>query len=868
MKIITKFVGLALLLVAPHTMWAGNFINTASGGNWDSASSWTEGSGYPGNGDTIGLSGAGTITVINAQEFGATSGSSASSWGTSDNMVLGLTNGAVLTHNAGDTFTATPPNDLYLRGGFGGERFLNLGTFVNNSGYRRVHLINGLTFEERGTNKFASGNHASIAIDGTSTLLVNNGTINATANGYIGAKAAGATFTTFDGASLQGVNMVISPSTEFGLGYYYSSSANTLTGQVKIASISIGAGGTLSFGNVNMTVSTPASLAVSGKLNIGSIAGIGVASTVALGNDATWNFGGGGLNLYQGSTFNLQGHSLTNAGGGSLKGGSNIILNGGGGGRFVSQGTFANALGWRHSILTNSITFENQGTFAISGGGAGVSIDPTSTFFNNGGTIICSGGLAGNGLGAAADGGRFSNYDTNAATFQSFAMIVSNNTTFALGANANSSYTPTPGRLDGRVKFTSLDVQTGSALELGPYNNLTFQGALTSAGAMKVANTATFALDDNLTMNFGQGLAANGGTIDTRGNQLTIQGTSNVVCSSGGSTTTILASNTTGYVCNQGTLYIGPAEGASWRGMTLTNITGGVAFVNQGTVVLRNGDAVNNLVQVGIGIASGTTFSNAPGGLLVGRSLASPYTAGVFGANASSSVFDNQGTVQVLTNTLHFNVKIPQLSGTSLNGGTWKATGPNSVLTLPGSNLTTINTNAAVYLENGGSINRIGTALVTNNGGFFVNGTGFTTGGSGLTVGSSGTLGGSGTITGNVVVAGTLAPGIPGASGVFTISGSLTLTNGCKYVWDRDVTTQDWVNVTGTLALPTQATVILTNLVAGALPAQMTLFQAGSVTGAASLGSWTTVPDDYRVTINGTTVLAVKQVRGTVIILK
>jgi hypothetical protein len=433
---------------------AGSFINSAGGGYWDVPGSWTANLNYPGSGDTIGLSGAGTITVTNNQQFGATSGSSASTWSLA-NSILALTNGAILTHNAKDTFTIGTGANYYLRGSGGGERFVNLGKVVHSTAWAGpLYLTNGVTFENQGTQSFASI-ISSVAIDATSTLFINDGTIVATARGYIGATAPGATFTTFDGATLKGVNIVITnAATEFGLGYYYpGGSANTLTGQVKIASLDIGTDASLSFANVNMTVSFPASVSVAGSLAIGrnlySSANI-TTSKLILGTDTTWNFG--------------------------------------------------------------------------------------------------------------------------------------------------------------------------------------------------------------------QGVTHYAGTLDTSSHTLTLQGT-NLFASGNGAT---LACDTTGRLINQGLLYIGPAAGAAYYGLTVTNRTGGVAFVNEGSMVIRCSDS-GTYGGSGLTIASNTTFSNVSGGVF--KTLAPPTgwpKLSVKGGDANTSVFDNQGTVQTISNTVEFlAVTIAQISGTT-----------------------------------------------------------------------------------------------------------------------------------------------------------------------------------------------------------
>ena len=652
---------LIVLVMTPHLLWAASYTNTASGGYWDSAASWTTGSGYPGAGDKIQMSAAGTITVTNNQQFGATSGSSTSVWGTTDNTVLCLTNGAVLTNNAGDTFMVSPVNNVYLRGGNGGERFINLGAFTHNSQYRLVNLTNGVTFEERGTNNFAAY-EAALTIDGTSKMFVNNGTINATLNGYIGAKAPGATFTTFDGSTLQGMNIIVAANQEFGLGGIYTSMGSTLTGQVKIASLSIASGGILGFGNVsNMTVTTPSTLTAVGALYLGRFPIINqiapVGSTVILGNDAIWNFGQG--------------------------------------------------------------------------------------------------------------------------------MLVSG----------------------------SFVVDTGMHI-------------------------------------------------------LTLQGTTNVLNITSVGNTTIIASNP-GYLDNTGTLYVGPPSGSAYLGVAVTNRSGGVAIVNDGTFVLRNSDNSPPFLQAVVNIYAGTTFSNAAGGLFIGKSMSWPYTATVLGQSASTSVFDNQGTVQVTTNalTFHTTLKIPQLSGTSLNGGTWKASGgTNSVLNLPGSNLVTINTNAAVYLEDGGTINRIGTSLTTINGRFMVNNMGFTTGGSGLSVTNGGVLGGSGSVTGNVIVAANSsldAGSATGTVGTLTIKGNVTLAAGARLTCDYTASTNDLVVVNGTLTLPATATV---NAVGSATLTQpIVIFSANSLSGSVSGWTLTGGLSGSRVSIVGNTVTIESRRTGTVI---
>lgn len=619
---------------------AANYINTASGGNWNDPASWTLGSGTPGAGDTIALTGAGPITVTADAQFGAASGSSASSWNkAAPAPLLVLTNGAVLTHNSSDTLTVGANSTAYyLLGGGGGERLLNLGTIAEKNAWGgTLNLTNGVTLENRGLYKFEDIG-ASVTIDGSSTFLVNDGTIQAGDYAAIGARQAGATLTTHDGSTLKSMNLVLTgggANKGLTIGVWNGQSGNgfTLTGQVAIASMTIASDTCLAFANVDMTVAFPAIVAVSGGMQIGR-------------------------SLYPSSAYGL--------------------------------------------------------------------------------------------------------------------------------------------------------------------------------GKLTLANSTTWS--------FGAGVVAYGGIIDTAGYTLTLQGTNTFAQGNGSSR---LVAGATGGVVNQGTLFVGPAGGTDYYGLTVSNSAPGVAFVNTGTIRLRamgastfGGDALS--------IAANTTFSNAPGAFFLGDAPGRGwYRAGVVGASASTSVFDNQGTVHVLTNALYFydSVKIAQITGASLNGGTWKAsvvppagapeTPPS--LRLPGSNIQTIGADATVVIENGGTINTIGSALATVNGRFLVNGSSVFTN-SPLTV--AGTIGGSGTLKGNVTVnGGTLVPGAQDAIGTFTINGNLDMQGGCTYEWHTDGTNSDLVAMSGTLTLPSVATVTVIQA-SGKLPNPGVLISGFTNSLATDLSGW------------------------------
>lgn len=800
------------------------YTNTATGGDWGTAASWIPNTGTPGAGDSIVLSGAGTITVSSNQQFGLTSGSGTSSWTTFS--TIAMTGGSVLTHNASDKFS-------YSQGGTGSfilsgsGTFLNLGNLQNDGSYARLlGLRSGLTLENRGTLTF-NGNYTSMNVDGTSKLFNNDGTISVTASfqGFIGSTGTGAQFTTYDSSTstLKGLAVSIGNSAKLGLGYYYSDSSQTLSGTVKISSLSMGnSSSALEFGNVDLTLSTSAAntLTGAGILNLGSVAGSGVnKSTLTVGGNQTWDFAGG-VNVAStstGTTLKLAGNTVTIAKGFTTSGGSNVFLDGGTGGKLVLQGNSAIGQGWRGIAATNGVTVENQGTFTFGVTDVNpdaLTLDGTSRFYNNGGTISV---IRTAGVGASADGGVFTNYDSGSSTFKSLTLSITNSKTFSLGTDFNGTYQPMNKRLDGRVNFTALDVAADSALQIGRYNNLTFRGDFTAAGALKLEASSTFAIEDDVTVAMGQGLTWDSSTIATNGHTLTLN--SNATAAGGGDNT-VAGNGSTGRLINNGA-YV---SNIMWRGLNLTN---GVTFENRGTFSHTNTDDAN------INPASGCTFLNAASGTVTLALGASGY-AYITGAGT----FDNAGTLAAGSGTVYVNVtSVPQFSGSNLTGGTWKATGSGTIMNVKysgRSNVATIGPGATVILENGATIDAINTALTTVNGGFYVNGMSFASGGA-LAVGSTGTLGGSGTITANVTlnngtvalnagtITGTMSVNGGAWNGTGTVSGLTSVAAGKTYTLSG---TQ-----TGNVTLGAGATLMGSGTIAGTVTAAGAVLAPGTSPG-------------------------------------
>ncbi len=438
----------------------------------------------------------------------------------------------------------------------------------------------------------------------------------------------------------------------------------------------------------------------------------------------------------------------------------------------------------------------------------------------------------------------------------------------------------------GSLKLTGGGTHAG-AFTVAPSNTLTFGGTHTfnsgasvnSAGNVTFTGPATFA--SGATLVVGSNLTNNARL--TVSNDVTVLG--NLILSGGGTpdllgSGNIIISNRLIWsnVGSSSTLS-GSGSVTAWGGMTYT--FGYMSHYNYKTMNLYGVSTLDtgagwDLKNFGtINIMPGASFE-----IKGGSGGGNPLISGTGTNNNYGTLFRAQNGLNLVDNTLNnvgtvradpggrldFNGAVTQLSGTSITGGTWHAN--NGLINLPGSNLTTIGPDAVVRLTGTGVINRIGTSLTTVNGGFYVDGgKGFTTGGSGLTVGSSGTLGGDGSVTGNVTVAGgTLAPGVPGASGTLTVAGNLTLQNGSKIQWDGDGEAADRVAVAGTLTLPAAATVVMTSPAGLTLPAEIVLFQAGTLAGETAISGWSVTPP-YRAARLGATVV-LRRPTGTVVAIR
>lgn len=129
-----------------------------------------------------------------------------------------------------------------------------------------------------------------------------------------------------------------------------------------------------------------------------------------------------------------------------------------------------------------------------------------------------------------------------------------------------------------------------------------------------------------------------------------------------------------------------------------------------------------------------------------------------------------------------------------------------------------------------------------------------------VTVVAGGTLGGTGVVSGVVTNSGAITAGADLASpGVFTVS-NLVMGANTTYNWKYNATTNDEVVVLQKLVLPAVATVNVSRVMSGSLPAKGVLFSYGSIaTNAGTLNGWviTGARPDTRAMVRNNQVLLV-----------
>jgi len=147
--------------------------------------------------------------------------------------------------------------------------------------------------------------------------------------------------------------------------------------------------------------------------------------------------------------------------------------------------------------------------------------------------------------------------------------------------------------------------------------------------------------------------------------------------------------------------------------------------------------------------------------------------------------------------------------------------------------------------------NTYGGWTTLNSGTLLVNGA--NAGGNGVTV-AGGVLGGTGAIAGTVTVnsQATITANDTNSIGTLSIT-NLTMAENSTYIWNYDATSNDVINVPGTLALPMVATVVVSRVTGATapLPGKGVLFSASTISG--SVANWVVkgaVPSSHLTVVN------------------
>lgn len=652
--------------------------------------------------------------------------------------------------------------DAAFSTGFGGS--------INNNG----GTLGTLNIEAGGSFTNNAGT-TSIATNGNPLAFNNNGSV-AVAGGVLAVGGSGAStgsWSVADGATLNfGVGTrsldagsVTAPGT--GVVQFSSGVTSLGVGSYTVSGTTLLNGGTANF---NSTASTRALTITSGTL--------GGTGTVNVTGPATWSgglMGGAGTtNILDSITFDTADSKQINFG---------RILNIGGGTSTWSAGTIdlrggtvniksgAELKATKDNDINNwggalgTLNVEAGGTFTKNGGNGTTSIATNgNTFaFNNGGTVsVQTGTLL---IGSLSQGGAHTGaFNVGGGSSLNLAGVHT--------LNAGASFSGA-----GNTVLTGTITDNGGT----PFSTpTTLTGILTGPGATTFTGGLSWTLNDTTVMN-------------------------------GAGTTVLLANSTLGGFGQKqlsgGARRLDFGNGNTADGSLTVAWTTGSIRVDVGSVISNKADST-------FAVSSDQSM-NSSGSFLNQGTLAKTGTATT---TFSLTSFSNTGTVEVTGGTLAVTSSVlPQLSGTTLTGGTWNVSNGAALNISAGSGIQTIGAAAKVGLDGTGSsfvkINSVAsnqgefklsnnrsfttTSSFTNSGQLIVadSPTTFTTNGTytqtaGLTRladnatlaatslnFTGGTLAGTGNLVGPATFTNTtLAPGA--SPGLLAFSGDLTLASG------------------------------------------------------------------------------------------
>lgn len=242
--------------------------------------------------------------------------------------------------------------------------------------------------------------------------------------------------------------------------------------------------------------------------------------------------------------------------------------------------------------------------------------------------------------------------------------------------------------------------------------------------------------------------------------------------------------------------YSGPiAEGAGSPPslLSLTKIGNGTLILSGNSTYTGNTTVNGGVLQIGNGGTAGSVVGNITNNsqLIFNRSNSLTSSNAVSGTGSVTK--SGAGTLTLSTNNTY-------TGNTTVNNGILKLSATGSI------------SNSAVINVASGAVFDVSAWT------------------SGYTATNNQILAGNGLVTGSVVVASSagVSGGMTNDVGILTFTNNLTLNNGAVVYWNYDATTSDVIHVTGTLTLPTVATVVVSQ-VAGKMPSSGALFSFGSV---------------------------------------
>jgi hypothetical protein len=659
-----------------------------------------------------------------------------------------------------------------------------------------------------GQNVFSAGN----------TALVVQGTIDSSAGAAITLNTSGTGQLTIAGTARveSGGSLSIPAAAWTATGALAASGGSTLTlggtwsttGTITVDSSTLNLGGTFTGASLANLARTGGQINITGTLNNAS-------NTLTLGGTTgSWTLNGGTISggvlaFAAGSTLlltannanTLSGVTLNNDlaidTGNSLKIAGGLIMGTGVSIRFTGTGGATLGLAGTQTIAAGEFIFQNTGTSTLGlvgpgtvtlgpgvrisggngaigptvlGGAAGTLINQGTISANVSGqtlSISAGGGFTNGGTGTveAAGGtlaiaGSVTNYASQTLTSGTWRVLAGSTLTFSPGAILTNHATIFLAADGAFAALTGLATNQGSlTLADGhPFNFMPANENFTNAasGTIIQSGSGSVLIPATINLDTPGGITASGGTFTIAGVIPQLAG---------------------------GTLHAG-----TWSALDGGTIElPGLVTTNGATIILAGSGSIPAMAGLTtntgtISLADGHAFPFAPAGGVFTNAAAGVLNKTGAGTSVipSSIVLNNLGTVGVVAGTLMISAASPQITGTTLTGGTWRADG--GTLELPISILTNA---AAVIITGDGRIPSLDElaansgSITLGAGGRFQPGALSNTGT--LTLNAGGYLIASGPLTQNatVVLAGgalyLLGGGAWSGSCTFSAGGSLTV---------------------------------------------------------------------------------------------